>query len=241
MDHRGETGVGLARAQGDALELLEFAEEILDEVAPLVDIEVDAPGLGASWMLRDDHLRAPGVQLGEDPVDVEGLVRDQPSEPDALDQWRHRQGLEALPRQELRSPPGCRAHRSGRRSWWSSRRASGRWPGLQVPFCALSVAVDLDDAAVDHRVLEVPVPQHLVEYAFENIGLDPVTEALEHCVPVAERLGEGPATERRCARSTAPPRRTVVHPASTYRIGRLPQTMRLDQRPLRVRQNTSRH
>ena len=35
-----------------------------------------------------------------------------------------------------RSSLGCRGHRSGRRSSCSRRRARGRWPGLESPFCA---------------------------------------------------------------------------------------------------------
>ena len=47
------------------------------------------------------HLRAAGVQLVEDPVDVESLVGDQPSERDAVDQRRDAQGVEAVARQQL--------------------------------------------------------------------------------------------------------------------------------------------
>ena len=52
-------------------------------------------------MLGDDDLRAARVQLIEDLIDVEGLVGDQPSEFDALDQRRHAQGVEAVTRQQL--------------------------------------------------------------------------------------------------------------------------------------------
>jgi hypothetical protein len=41
MDHGGEALIGLVGAHGDAFELLELAEEILDEMAPLVHLLVD--------------------------------------------------------------------------------------------------------------------------------------------------------------------------------------------------------
>ena len=174
-------------------------------------------------MLGNDHLRAPRVQLGEDPVDVEGLVGDQPAEGDAARSAAPRPGCRSGGPAAARSPPGCRAHRSGRRSWWSSRRASGRWPGPEFPFCALSVAVDLDDAAVDHRVLQVRIAGQRVEYAFENIGLHPVPEPLEHRVPVPEHLGQVPP---RAAGARDPQHRLEEPPripTSAPRVGRLPR------------------
>ena len=41
MDHGGEALIGLFGAHGDALELLELSEEVLDEVPPLVHLLVD--------------------------------------------------------------------------------------------------------------------------------------------------------------------------------------------------------
>jgi len=40
--------VGFVAAHGDALELFEFAEEVLDEVSPLVDFQIDVPRLASS-------------------------------------------------------------------------------------------------------------------------------------------------------------------------------------------------
>jgi hypothetical protein len=42
MDHGGETLVCLVGAHGDAFELLELAEEVLDEMPPFVHLLVDA-------------------------------------------------------------------------------------------------------------------------------------------------------------------------------------------------------
>src|SRR4051794_10659079 len=80
MDHRREARVGFVVTGGDAAELLDLAEEVLDQMAPLVDLEVagecgDPVGFG-----RDHGNRAPVVQLGAEPVAVEGFVRQQGGE-----------------------------------------------------------------------------------------------------------------------------------------------------------------
>ena len=41
VDHCGEALIGLVGAQRDAFELLELAEEVLDQVTPFVDLFVD--------------------------------------------------------------------------------------------------------------------------------------------------------------------------------------------------------
>ena len=58
VDHGGEAEVGLVAAHGDAFELLELAEEVLDEVAPLIDFNIDLARPGTSGMLRNDNLGA---------------------------------------------------------------------------------------------------------------------------------------------------------------------------------------
>src|SRR4051794_14022302 len=80
MDHRCEARVGFVVTSGDAAELLDLAEEVLDQMTPLVHLEVagdcgDPIGFG-----RDRGNRAPVVQLGAEPVAVEGFVRQQGSE-----------------------------------------------------------------------------------------------------------------------------------------------------------------
>jgi hypothetical protein len=68
VDHGGEALVGLVRAHDDALEFLELAEEVLDKVAPFVEIGVDVERLNALRPLGDDDLRSALVQLRDDPV-----------------------------------------------------------------------------------------------------------------------------------------------------------------------------
>jgi hypothetical protein len=50
----GEALIGFVRAHCDAFEFLELAEEIFDQVMPLVDLGLDRQRRGAPWMLRDD-------------------------------------------------------------------------------------------------------------------------------------------------------------------------------------------
>jgi hypothetical protein len=101
VDHGGEASVGLVASHGDALELLEFAEEVFDEMAPFVDVGVDLKRLAASRMLGDDDRRAALVEFFDDPVGVEGLVGDQPAKLDVLDQRREADRIVALAGEEF--------------------------------------------------------------------------------------------------------------------------------------------
>lgn len=92
--------VGFVAAHGDALELFEFAEEVLDEVAPLVDLEIDSKRLASSRVLGDDDFRPALVEVGDDPVGVEGLVGDEPAKLDPFDQRGDADRVEALPGQQ---------------------------------------------------------------------------------------------------------------------------------------------
>nr|WP_066793531.1 hypothetical protein [Sphingomonas soli] len=69
--------IGFVCTHGDAFELLELAEEVLDEVAPFVDLGVDLELLRAARMLGDDDLGPAAVEFGDERVAVEGLVGDQ--------------------------------------------------------------------------------------------------------------------------------------------------------------------
>jgi len=87
VDHGLEAAIGFASAHADALEFLEFAEEVFDEVAPLVHFGVERDGSGASRVLRDDDFCTPLVEIGDDIVAVESLVSEQCAELDAVDEW----------------------------------------------------------------------------------------------------------------------------------------------------------
>ncbi len=96
MDDGTEAGVGFVGAHGDAFELLEFAEEVLDEMAPLVDFGVDCLGLRPALVLGDDDLGTALVEISDDGVAVEGLVGDEGLEAQAVDERRHAHRIEAV-------------------------------------------------------------------------------------------------------------------------------------------------
>src|ERR1700731_5011383 len=100
MDHRLEALIGFVGTHRDTLELLELAEEVLDQMAPFVHLGVDLERGGTARMLRNHDLGATLVELGDDVGAVEGLVGEQCAEFDPLDQRRDADGIEALPRQQ---------------------------------------------------------------------------------------------------------------------------------------------
>lgn len=96
VDHRFETAVCLVASHCYAFEFFQFAEEILDQVAPFVNVRVDVERLGASGMLRDYDLRLAFVHVFDDPVGIKGLVGDQATEFDVFDQGRDADGVKAM-------------------------------------------------------------------------------------------------------------------------------------------------
>jgi hypothetical protein len=50
--------IGFVAAHGHSFELFEFAEEAFDEMAPLVDLQIDIERLGLAGRLGDNDLRA---------------------------------------------------------------------------------------------------------------------------------------------------------------------------------------
>lgn len=101
MDQGLEALIGFASAHGDALELFEFAEEVFDEMPPLVHLQIDVDGADPLRHLRDDDFRAALVEFFDDPVGIEGLVAEQCVELDAFDERRHSDRVMAISRQQL--------------------------------------------------------------------------------------------------------------------------------------------
>src|SRR4249919_160430 len=100
MDHGGEALIGFIGAQRDAFELLEPAEEVLDQMPPFVHLRVDGERRCAARMLGDDDRGAARVEIGDDGIAVEGLVGDQRVEGQSLDERRNADRVEALSRQQ---------------------------------------------------------------------------------------------------------------------------------------------
>src|SRR3954470_11600931 len=133
MDHRREARIGFVVAGGDAAELLDLAEEVFDQMAPLVHLEVtgdcgDPIGFGRYY-----GGRAPIVQIGADHVAVESLVRQKGAEIE-IRQKRGDTGAVVSGNRTNRT----RAHRPARRS--STRPGNGRWPDFASPLSRQSRA-----------------------------------------------------------------------------------------------------
>ena len=96
IDHGLETAVCLVASHCYALEFLQLAEEVLDQVAPFVNVLVDVERLGAPLMLRDYDLRLALVHVFDDPIGIKSLVSDQAAEFDILDQGRDADGVKAM-------------------------------------------------------------------------------------------------------------------------------------------------
>ena len=174
-------------------------------------------------------------------VAVEGLVGDQPPK--------------ATPSMSGATPtvskrwPGSRTKRTRLPSASVRARILVVMPPLErayglaseSPFCALSVAMDLDDGGIDHGVLHIRLISSSLEKPYENIGLHPVAVALEDACSSCRRMAEDRARGS-CSRD--PQHRFDKAPvitAAAARVRRLAQTMRLHLRPLGVGQYKSFH
>ena len=90
--------VGLVAAHGDAFELFEFAEEVLDQVAPSINFGVDCAWRNAARMLGDDDPAPSRVQFGENPIGIEGLVAEQGVEFDPVNERGNADRIEPVTR-----------------------------------------------------------------------------------------------------------------------------------------------
>ena len=95
-----EAGIGFIGPHGDTFEFFELAEEVFDEMSPFIDFEIDGDRLGSTRVLGDDDLGTALVEFGDDGIAVEGLVRDQSTEIDVLDERFDADGIEPLPGQQ---------------------------------------------------------------------------------------------------------------------------------------------
>ena len=88
-------------SHGEALELFELAEEVLDEMSPFVELAIERQGSGAPWVLGDDDLGPARIEIGNDGIAVEGLVGDETAKIDTVDQRLDADRVEAMARQEF--------------------------------------------------------------------------------------------------------------------------------------------
>ena len=101
MNHGGEALIGLACAHGDALEFLEFLEEIFNEMAPSVFFGVVGDGDNAVGLCWNDRFDAAFRQKIPEPIGIIGLVAEEGVETQTFDQGGHAGGFAPLSRQQL--------------------------------------------------------------------------------------------------------------------------------------------
>ena len=77
IEESGKASIGLFVAGCDASKCLERAEEIFDQMAPFVHFDIMGDAPGAIGLGGNDRDCAAFVQVGTQPVVVEGLVADQ--------------------------------------------------------------------------------------------------------------------------------------------------------------------
>ena len=100
MDHRAVARVGLLIARCNSAEFLELAEEVFDQMAPFVHLEVAIDRVLSTRLGRNDGDGAPAVEFGAQPIVVEGLVGEQGADDDAGDQRFDADAVVPLTRQQ---------------------------------------------------------------------------------------------------------------------------------------------
>jgi len=119
--------------------------------------------------------------------------------------------------------------------------SNDRWLGFESPFCALPVAVDLDDGGVDHGVFHIWLVRDGLEQPFPDIRLHPIAKARIRAAPVAERRWQIAPGAARAGNPQHCLHKQPVILAAASGITEFAQTKRFHFRPLGVAQNESLH
>ena len=101
IDHCAIAFVGFVASHCDTFELFDLTEEILDEMSPFVDLQIDVQRLKPPRMLRDDNFGPACSHLVDNPVCVERLVSQDGVEFHALDQRRNADRIKSIARHEF--------------------------------------------------------------------------------------------------------------------------------------------
>ena len=95
-DHGSKALICFISAQRDAFEVFEFAEEVLDEVAPSVDLFINDQWCQSFWPLRNNDSSAPLIEFMGEPIVIECFVSEQIFKIDAIDEWRNTTSIIAV-------------------------------------------------------------------------------------------------------------------------------------------------
>src|SRR3954469_1689244 len=77
MDHGGIAGIGLVVARGDTPKGFEAAEEVFDQMTPLVHLEVARNVLGTISLWRNDGKSTTLIQVSAERITIERFVGEQ--------------------------------------------------------------------------------------------------------------------------------------------------------------------
>jgi hypothetical protein len=156
MDHRAIACVRLLVAHCDSAEFLDLTEEVFDQMAPFVHLEVAIDGVLSTRFGRNDGDGAPAVEFGAQPIVVEGLVGEQGANDDAADQRFDADAVVSLTRRQDEARQI--AERIDKRDDFG-RQTTTRSPDCLIlsPLSAGAMLVDPDDRAVDHGVFEIRI------------------------------------------------------------------------------------
>lgn len=154
MNHGREALIGLVGAHGDAFEFVEVAEEAPDEMPRFVHLLINGERLCAARMLAGNALGAARIHSA-----IMALLSNAWLTTSALPIPR---SAATAHRVEVLSRQKHEAHAIGGRSisagiWWSCRLSSGQSLDFESPFCALTLAVNLEDRSVDQDVFHVGI------------------------------------------------------------------------------------
>ena len=100
MDHRAIACVRLLVAHCDSAEFLDLTEEVFDQMAPFVHLEVATDRVLSVGFGGNDGDDAAAIELGAQPIVVEGFVGEQGADGDAGDQRFDADAIVPLTRQQ---------------------------------------------------------------------------------------------------------------------------------------------
>ena len=86
-------------------------------------------------------------------------------------------------------PPDFPKHPPEPVFWWSCRLWICLWPDSGSPFCPLTVAVDFDDAAINHGTFHIRLTADFRKGSGKAPCFALAAVTLEHAIPFAKFLG----------------------------------------------------
>jgi hypothetical protein len=190
MYHGGKARIGLVVARSDSPKPFEAAEEVLDQMAPLIHLEVARNVLGTISLWRDDGKSPTLIQFSADRITIEGFVGEQGCEVDVSEQGIDTDTVVPLAGQQHEPHQVAKGIDQGD----DLRRQATAGPSdgliLGPSLCAGAVLVHSDDGSINDHVLEIGVFRQRCENLLEDATSCPSSEPLEDRIPLAKGFGK---------------------------------------------------